>query len=288
MKAGKSLERLIKHLEVMLARESGSVLVESPKRIPDITTGKDREHDVVITINEHHHELRIAVECRDRSRPITVNQVEGFWAKCQHTGINQGIIVSSRGFYESAIKKAEFLGIRCFNLEEATSFHWLLPKEMEIYRRVLHYHWTIIPSKEDDTTSIKEYQLTDSNGNEISKETLKINAYKKFDEYEKTLNVSIIRPITFEFNGNGLLLKDMITKKLYLIKKLIAKVDFEIHHEFAPILLVKYRDKQKEMDLIDAAIVNFSFGDKEQSLVITGKEGECKNVSVLSGKLHDR
>jgi predicted helicase len=105
---GKALERLIASIEKALAGNS-DVLVEAPKRLPDRTTGTLREHDVVLTIKQSHHALMVAVECRDLSRPVTVNQVEGFWAKCQDTGIGQGIIVSSTGFYNTARQKADHL-----------------------------------------------------------------------------------------------------------------------------------------------------------------------------------
>lgn len=101
MKSGKSLEKLILGLEKTLA-DSNTVLIESPKKIRDKVTGRLREHDVVLTFKDLHHEVTVAIECRDRPRPITVNQVEGFHTKLQHTGINQGIIVSPKGFYKTA------------------------------------------------------------------------------------------------------------------------------------------------------------------------------------------
>lgn len=71
MKPGRSLEKLVAYLERHLA-DSGAVFVESPKRLPDKTTGKLREHDVVLTVNSGHHKILVAVECRDRSRPVGV------------------------------------------------------------------------------------------------------------------------------------------------------------------------------------------------------------------------
>ena len=85
MRQGKSLEALVEQLERSLAK-SENVSVSAPKKLRDRITGRLREHDVVLTVNQGHHEILIAIECRDRSRPITVNQVEGFWAKCHDTG----------------------------------------------------------------------------------------------------------------------------------------------------------------------------------------------------------
>jgi ethanolamine ammonia-lyase small subunit len=66
---------------------------------------------VVLSIAREHHELVIALECRDLSRKIDVGAVEAFRSKCEHTGINSGIIVSARGFSKSAIQKATHYGI---------------------------------------------------------------------------------------------------------------------------------------------------------------------------------
>jgi hypothetical protein len=43
---------------------------------------------------------------------VTVNEIESFWGKCQDTGIDQGIIVSSKGFTKPALTKSLHRGIR--------------------------------------------------------------------------------------------------------------------------------------------------------------------------------
>ena len=118
---GKSLEKLVANLERALADEKITA-IDSPKFLIDRITSERREHDVVLTIQQAHHEVLVAIECRDRARPVGVPQVEAFNAKCLDTGVNQGIIVSSSGFYGTALKKAEHLGIRCLDIEEAESF----------------------------------------------------------------------------------------------------------------------------------------------------------------------
>ena len=73
---GKALERLVAQIEKTLV--SNDVLVDSPKRLPDRVTGKLREHDVVLTFKQGNHTAMDAIECRDRSRPIGVPEVEAF------------------------------------------------------------------------------------------------------------------------------------------------------------------------------------------------------------------
>lgn len=88
MRKGRSLELLVEKLERLLANDA-RVTIESPKRIRDLQTQKLREHDVVLTFEHAHHELIVAIECKDRSRPVGVPDIEAFAVKCSHTGVGQ-------------------------------------------------------------------------------------------------------------------------------------------------------------------------------------------------------
>lgn len=133
-KTGKDLQRLTRAIEG--ARAAGQpIQVESPKRIRDKLTGKLREHDVVLTVTHQHHTVVIALECRDRSRPIGVDAVEAFHSKCRDTGIHSAVMVSSRGFYRTALVKAAAYGVRCLSLDQATKFDWCEPTSMTVVRR---------------------------------------------------------------------------------------------------------------------------------------------------------
>ena len=121
---GRDLQRLIRVIEE--ARAAGTnIAIQSPQFFKDKVTGKRREHDVVLTIKHDHHELIVAIECRDRSRPVGVGEVEVFHNKCSDTGVNSGIIVSSKGFRRTAREKAAHYGIRCLTLDEVEAFSWI-------------------------------------------------------------------------------------------------------------------------------------------------------------------
>jgi hypothetical protein len=66
MKPGEALQQLVFALERAITNNP-IVRLDSPKRLPDRDTGRLREHDVVLTFNVNHHELIVAMECRDRS-----------------------------------------------------------------------------------------------------------------------------------------------------------------------------------------------------------------------------
>ena len=133
-KDGKDLQRLIRAIEA--ARAAGSEIeIESPKYLVDRVTGEQREHDVVLTIKRAHHKVLVALECRDRSRMVGVPEIEAFQSKCRDTGVDVGIVVSSKGFYRTAKSKASVYGIRCLSLDQASQFNWFIPTELKIFSK---------------------------------------------------------------------------------------------------------------------------------------------------------
>ena len=99
--------------------------------------------------------------------------------KCQDTGVDKGIIVSSKGFYNTTKIKAEKLGIKCLLLEKVASFDWLLPSGATVLKQDLkHVDWTIIPETEQAQEEQKKFSLVDQNGKKISKVLLNRNVLK--------------------------------------------------------------------------------------------------------------
>ena len=280
-KQGKALEILVASLEKALA-ESANITVHAPMRLTDRTTGKLREHDVVLELNERHHSLLIAIECRDRSRPIGVNQIEGFWAKCQDTGISQGVIVSTAGFYNSARTKADHLGIRCLDIEEVETFDWLLASG--IHARITHllsHHWTFFTT-EEGVVERNEFEIIDGNGNVITMAALTVNAQEQ---------LSILLPqdrepieedeIKVKIPGSGLQLRNVISDEIVPVKFAVVKIRYSIKQELIPFQLVKYQDKDGEGNITDVAYADLKFGDEETRMMIVFKEGEGGKVVII-------
>jgi hypothetical protein len=174
MRKGRSLEKLVEYLERHLANDD-MVMVESPKRLRDKSTGRLREHDVVLTIKSGHHTVLVAIECRDRSRPVGVPQLEGFAKKCQETGISQGVIVSPCGFTKTAPAKARALGIRCLSLNQVNALPWVLCEHFELYRiNIVHIDFKIIPEN-DFEKKPDSFKLETDEGEEITLDILRNN-----------------------------------------------------------------------------------------------------------------
>ena len=185
MKPGRSLETLVASIERVLARND-KVTVDSPKFLSDRITKEPREHDVVITLAGSHHKTLIAIECRDRSRKVTVNDVESFWSKCQDTGIDQGIIVSRKGFSKTALTKSQNRGIKCLRLSEANSFNWLLGNGIRVQqKKVIHTNWTFLLDK-DLVPKPVVFTILSQDGVQIPSENLAAAAYQEFKKIPET------------------------------------------------------------------------------------------------------
>ncbi|MHC4269972.1 MAG: restriction endonuclease [Planctomycetota bacterium] len=281
-KQGKALESLVANLEKALAKNP-NVTVHSPMHLPDRTTGQLREHDVVLELKEEHHSLLIAIECRDRSRPVGVTQVEGFAAKCQDTGVNQGVIVSTSGFYNTARTKADHLSIRCLDIEEVDNFDWLLaPGICATTKHLLSNDWTFYPA-EDGVVDSNEFEVISSDGNVVAMSVLTANAQKQLTLLLSEVTVPIEEgEKNVKFPGKGLFLRNTSTGKTVPVKFAIAKLRYSIKQELIPFKLVQYQAKDGEEKITDAAYADIKLGDKEAQVMVVYKYDEGGRVVLIS------
>ena len=282
-KPGKSLEALVSSIERVLAGND-KVTVESPKLLPDRITGESREHDVVITLTGSHHKSTIAIECRDRSRKVTVNEIESFWSKCQDTGIDQGIIVSSKGFTKTALTKSLHRGIRCLRLSEASSFNWLLTTGIRIrHKKMVHTNWTFYPEKDLAPKPIA-FAILSKDGEHIPSENLAAADYQEFQkladaEFEVGRGTKKI-----VFMSPGLFLRDDSTGNTYAVTRALAAVDYEVTEEFVPFNLVTYENNPSGDLIADAAIARVDLGALKGKLMIVYKQSEGGQVVFVPDK----
>lgn len=277
-KTGKPLERLVSTIERVL-RDEETIQVESPKRLPDRTTGQLREHDVVLTISNGHHSVRVAIECRDRSRPVGVPEVEAFWAKCQDTGINQGIMVSPRGFRGSGRKKAEHLGIRCLDLEETESFNWLLaPGFLSITRNLLSHDWKFFPETEG-VVAKENMEVLAPDGARIDPAILTANAQRILNQYVSPEHEPTEKQeIKVRVGAEGFILRSTDSGATTPVKFAGVKLTYSVTHALIPFRLTQYRDKDADMHITDVAVADFRFGERTGSLMIVYKQDKGGQV----------
>lgn len=221
--------------------------------------------------------------CRDRSRPITVNQVEGFWKKCKDTGVDHGVMVSSLGFYNTARKKSDFLGIRCLDIEEVESFDWMLAQGMHsLTKRLLHHEWIFYPENESvsDKTNI---EVMDVNGNLLSQEALTSIALSQLTNLLPERLVPVEKDIiNVKFPGNNMIIRNKNTGETCPVKYVISKLHFSVDDEFIPFKLVQYKDADEK--ITEAAVADFNAGNISGKFMIVGKHEDEKKVVFVPDK----
>lgn len=163
---GQRFQDFVAMLERAFAHDD-DVTIHSPLRLIDKDTGRKREHDVVIVRKTHHGDNLTAVECKDHSRLIGVQAVEGFSRKLEKTGVHKGVIVSAKGFTGTARKKAAALNIGLTTLAEANQFDWVGTKFLVGRFRTYHsidFHVGCRPNdvgRSDPTNPIRSLHMQD-------------------------------------------------------------------------------------------------------------------------------
>jgi DNA-binding transcriptional regulator YdaS (Cro superfamily) len=87
-------------------------------------SGRMRQLDVTVSAQIGPYRIFIVVECKDKSRPVSIEQVEAFAKKLEDVGASQGVIVSKSGFDDGAKAIALQNNIRLLNYREAEVADW--------------------------------------------------------------------------------------------------------------------------------------------------------------------
>ena len=283
MNPGEALERLVSVLEKALAVNQ-NVTVESRKRLRDKITGRLREHDVVITIKQSHHTLTVAIECRDRSRKITVAEIEAFNQKCIDTWISRGIIVSTKGFCNTAITKAAHYGIQCFSLQEAERFNWMTFTHINLEERnIEHIHWHVFPKPPHNLPSdfLNKYELVDELLNPIDLQQLTPFIDKQLAQILKKTKSMIPSPISLQVNTNGLSAKEIKTGAIIPLSHLVADVTYNILSKQSPVKLISYAEENTDEEH-QAAIASIDIGSIKGRLVLTKMKNKSTKIVFVN------
>ncbi len=103
-------QRLVAMLTDLIG--GGEAEVVEPYITPDPVSGRPREVDVVAIQLVGGHEVRVGIECRDRTDVPDVRWVEEAITKFDRLRINLGVLVSSSGFSEPAREVAAAAGLK--------------------------------------------------------------------------------------------------------------------------------------------------------------------------------
>jgi hypothetical protein len=70
-----------------------------------------REVDILVEWRYAHHNIKLAIECRDRARKDTVEWIDTLLGKIDSLEVDKIVAVSKEGFTEAAMTKAATRGI---------------------------------------------------------------------------------------------------------------------------------------------------------------------------------
>jgi hypothetical protein len=264
---GRDLQRLIHAIESAL-HAGGGVKVESPKRLIDKDTGRLREHDVVLTFLQAHHQLLLALECRDRSRPVGVPEVEAFSEKCRQTGVNSGIIVSSKGFARTAISKAGARNIGCLSLEEVDRFDWCLAPGVTLVSHAVvalnvRVNFEHYPGENTKLVLADGSLLSEQIFQNWARHAFHNHVANRFDLIgNHTIHfVEPNPPIFLEHPGGRIQAMELRLSPTYSIERTLVPFEFR-----------SYFDRAKHRAITKAAVARIQVGDKTASMVLSRDE----------------
>jgi hypothetical protein len=106
---------------VAMMHEVPGLVVEKRKRLPVLRSEKKRrrEIDVLITSDVAGYPVRIGIGCKNEGKPLDTAAVDNFVRILEEVGIpvQQGILVSAKGYTRDAQDAAKLCGIRTLVFE---------------------------------------------------------------------------------------------------------------------------------------------------------------------------
>lgn len=106
---GREFELLIEKLEKIVLPAGAKI--SSPGYLKDRITGEQREVDILIEHRVGTSNIKIAIECRDRTSSQDTTWIEQIHTKLNDINIDKAIVVSSSQFTQPAIEKAKHYNI---------------------------------------------------------------------------------------------------------------------------------------------------------------------------------
>ena len=116
-------------------------------RIPDVNTDGSRQVDVLVEIEEYGANIKILFDAKKSARKLDVTYIEAIRSMADSVGADVAIIVSSNGFYDNAIIKANALRVRTFHLSEDNA------------KGMLEFDWKLCPDCLSETVWVDQVAL---------------------------------------------------------------------------------------------------------------------------------
>ena len=273
-----------------MIRDREDVRIESPGFLPDVRTGEQREHDVLLTIRSGYNELLVAIECRDRSRPVGGPDVEAFAKKCEETRVNKGLMVSPRGFRRPALIKAEAYGIGCLRLDQIGTLDWM-PRSTTARGIVVTSVALMADVPEWNGVAPESYFLRVADGREVPEKHLLERIRQGIEDLgERAYEMTAAR---FAFPIEGLSVVDRSSGAAFQPQKILVDTAWRVEIQTVPVFTYRYVDSASGA-IAEAAVMTIFDGNEktEVSLVKQAPHEIRYDISPagsqLRGTLHLR
>lgn len=121
--------------------------------IPDKVTEEPRQIDVLITLRERGHELRIVVDAKFHATKLDVRDIESTLALSSAVGGSKTVLVAANGWTAPAQRKAEHFNVALSLLTVEEALTLLVPDK-----------WQVCPACEEDCIVLDQGGTTEIKG----------------------------------------------------------------------------------------------------------------------------
>jgi hypothetical protein len=229
--------------------------------------------------------LYTAIECRDLSRKITVNQVEGFSQKCDDTGVSKKVMVSSLGFWKSAKDKAKHLHVSCLTLHEAKSLDWFMSETFRSFSSNRRVTTILLIPKIDPPRKPVNFTLFDKSGAEFTQRDIEKNIHYIVNQQDAILAKEGIHPLKIRLLMDGCTMRDDDTGDLYELSHANVYSEVEVISKAAPFRKLIYEDVSAGARISELAIAKIDGGNVSGDLVFSHNQDGNITVSFVPSQI---
>lgn len=213
---GKKLERIVKLIQETF-KDSSNTIIKSNFKIENIS-GRKREIDIYIESKINEFVIKIAIECKEYSSPVSVEKIEAFNSKCLRIpGINKKVFVSQSGYQVDAINAARDFGIEIYDVKSIDTeivLSWLPIKQLGLRFEILDYTLSVESLEFTGVSYVNENQIyfSELDSKDINQfvtsviiekreEIWEINLYDFMRNHKEALNKKIKSDFQIDLKG---------------------------------------------------------------------------------------
>ncbi len=194
-KNGKPLEKVVRLIHETL-KDQPHTLIYSNYKIEN-TGGRKREFDVFIETTINEIEIKIAVECKAYTKPISVEKIEAFKSKCDRIPtINKKVFVSQSGYQADSVNAAKEFGIELYDIkeiEQAVILKWFPITQLGLRFGIKTYNLFIDTTEEElNKLSHEKFSEFYFKGDEEKLEVIKFLTDRVLENKQELWGINIL------------------------------------------------------------------------------------------------